>query len=51
MSDPTAKYIFHLENKVLSLRAKIDSLMLEYCPDEMTPEQIKNWENHQVRST
>ena len=28
-------------------QAKIDSLMLEYCPDEMTPEQIENWGKHQ----
>ena len=31
-------------------QAKIDSLMLEYCPDEMTKEQIENWEKHQVKS-
>ena len=31
-------------------QAKIDELMLEYCPNEMTPEQIKNWEAHQVKS-
>jgi hypothetical protein len=29
------------------LQAKIDALMLEYCPDEMTPEQIDEWERHQ----
>ena len=28
-------------------QAKIDSLMLEYCPDEMTEEQLENWEKHQ----
>lgn len=32
-------------------QAKIDQLMLEYCPDEMTLEQIENWANHQVPST
>jgi hypothetical protein len=26
---------------------KIDALMLEYCPDEMTHEQIDEWEKHQ----
>lgn len=26
-----------------AMQAKIDSLMLEYCPDEMTAEQIKVW--------
>lgn len=28
-------------------QAKIDSLMLEYCQVEMTPEQIENWGKHQ----
>lgn len=30
-----------------ALQAKIDALMLEYCPDEMTPEQLANWAKHQ----
>jgi len=30
------------------LQARIDELMLEYCPDEMTPEQLDNWGKHQV---
>ena len=29
------------------LQYKIDELMLEYCPDEMTMNQIANWESHQ----
>lgn len=29
------------------LQAKIDALMLEYCPHEMTTEQYERWENHQ----
>ncbi len=28
-------------------QAKIDRIMLEYCPDEMTQEQIAEWERHQ----
>lgn len=28
-------------------QAKIDALMLEYCPDEMTHEQVENWGKHQ----
>lgn len=28
-------------------QAKIDSLMLEFCPDEMTPMQLANWAAHQ----
>jgi len=27
----------------------IDTLMLEYCPDEMTEEQWENWKSHQRR--
>lgn len=28
-------------------QAKIDELMLEYCPEEMTKEQLENWAKHQ----
>jgi hypothetical protein len=28
-------------------QAQIDRLMLEYCPDEMTPEQMAEWARHQ----
>lgn len=31
-------------------QAKIDRLMLEYCPDEMTEEQIQNWGINQRRA-
>ena len=34
---------------IAAMQAKIDALMLEYCPDEMTPEQVENWKRHQVR--
>jgi short-subunit dehydrogenase involved in D-alanine esterification of teichoic acids len=40
--------INELENKNAGLQAKIDLLMLEYCPDEMTDEQLENYEKHQV---
>lgn len=33
-----------------SKQAKIDALMLEYCPDEMTPEQLEEWGRNQVPS-
>lgn len=33
--------------EIARLQARIDALMLEYCPDEMTPEQVTNWERHQ----
>ena len=32
------------------LQAKIDSLMLEYCSDEMTEEQLEIWGKHQAPS-
>ena len=28
-------------------QAQIDRLMLEYCPDDMTPEQMQEWGNNQ----
>ena len=33
---------------VSSMQAKIDELMLEFCPGEMTDEQLAEWERHQV---
>jgi len=36
------------EAEAAAKQARIDELMLEYCPDEMTPEQIENWKRHQV---
>lgn len=30
-----------------ALQAKLDRLMLEYCPEEMTPEQLATWAKHQ----
>ena len=38
---------FGIARKNEDLQAKIDALMLEYCPDDMTEEQMKNWEKHQ----
>lgn len=35
------------EGRASDLQAQIDRLMLEYCPDEMTPEQIENYERNQ----
>ena len=37
----------HVSTEVAALQARIDALMLEYCPDEMTPEQVANWAKHQ----
>lgn len=33
--------------KADALQAQIDSLMLEYCPEEMTAEQLENWRKAQ----
>lgn len=35
------------EGRIEALEAKIDALMLEYCPDEMSAEQKANWAAHQ----
>jgi len=37
-----------LADQLEAAQAKIDSLMLEYCPDEMTPEQMAEYEKRQV---
>lgn len=31
-----------------ALQARIDALMLEYCPDEMTEAQLEEWGKRQV---
>jgi hypothetical protein len=36
-----------LTQQLAAANAKIDALMLEYCPSEMTPEQVDNWAKHQ----
>ena len=37
-----------LNGEIPALEARIDALMLEYCPDEMTDEQMKRWGENQV---
>lgn len=34
--------------QIEALQARIDELMLEYCPDEMTQEQTQKWAKHQA---
>lgn len=36
------------ERDASAKQARIDALMLEYCPDEMTPEQVADWAQHQA---
>lgn len=45
-----ARYILELERAVEANQAKIDALMLEYCPADMSIEQIANWQKHQVKA-
>lgn len=45
------EYITQLSKEKCALQAKIDALMLEHCPEEMTQEQIERWKEGQVVST
>jgi len=36
--------------EIQRLQAKLDAIMLEYCPNEMTPQQIARWEDAQTAS-
>ena len=42
-------YAMAQQRELNAKQAKIDALMLEYCPNEMTPEQIEEWGKHQRR--
>jgi len=35
------------EAKNAAKQARIDALMFEYCPEEMTEEQVNEWKKHQ----
>lgn len=37
-----------LESQLAELQAKYDALMLEFCPDEMTADQLQEWGRNQV---
>ena len=47
LADAAADEIDALEAEIATLQCKIDELMLEYCPDEMTEEQKVEWARHQ----
>ena len=36
-----------LERQLDAKQAEVDALMLEYCPSEMSQEQLENWAAHQ----
>lgn len=42
--------LLDLESEIHYKQALIDELMFEHCPDEMTKEQIEEWEKNQVVS-
>lgn len=39
-----------LSQQLAAANGRIDALMLEHCPDEMTKEQLANWAAHQRRA-
>lgn len=45
-----ANHIQRLEAENEARQAKIDALMLEFCPAEMSREQVIRWAQHQVAS-
>lgn len=36
-----------LKKRIDALQAKVDSLMLEFCPEDMTEGQLNNWKLNQ----
>jgi hypothetical protein len=51
IAEDAAELIRRLASDKDALQAKIDQLMLEYCPDEITPEQMAEYESHQRPSS
>ena len=47
----SAEALEEQQKQIADQQFKIDSLMLEYCPKEMTQDQIDNWEKYQVKSS
>lgn len=45
-----AKEIASLRGELAAKQARIDELMQEYCPEEMTPDQLDTWARHQQLS-
>lgn len=43
MTEFAFRCIIDMERDLAAKQAEIDRLMLEYCPDEMTKEQIETW--------
>lgn len=47
LSENYNRLLIAVEVTVNAQQARIDELMCEYCPDEMTEDQIAEWEKHQ----
>ena len=48
VQDDLAALREHDEKLLADAQVKIDAFMLEYCQDEMSPEQLANWAVHQI---
>lgn len=42
------EYIMQLSKEKCALQAKIDALILEFCPEEVEQEQVERWGENQV---
>jgi hypothetical protein len=49
-NEDKAEVIKRFDAALQAKQAKIDALMWEFCPDEMTSEQITEWKKHQALS-
>lgn len=47
-NEPDPMFVKAFEAAWDSQQAEIDSLMQEYCPNKITPEQWIEWEKHQI---
>ena len=45
--DRQQKQLDRNAEQLASKQARIDALMVEHCPKEMTEEQVKEWKKHQ----
>jgi len=50
-SKSSEQTIAKVQQRLEYMQSQIDDLMLEYCPDEMSQEQLDNWAKNQVVST
>jgi hypothetical protein len=46
--DRQQKMLDRNTEQIAAKQAKIDALMFEHCPDEMTEEQVEEWKKHQI---